>query len=420
MTAAGWIALAITIFGAFSYAAASILQAVGAQRSSGTVKTLGHPLYLLGTACDVLAWGGSMIALRELAVYQVQAILAGSLAITVVAARLILASRLRGRDVAAISVTIGALTVLAMSAGPQEAVTASGTLRLGFCAAAVATALIGWGAAKVASPGIVAALAGLAMGGAALAGRALYLPPEPMSHLGAAGLAIVTEPMSGALVLFAATGMLLYTHALQHGDVGPVTAVLWISEVVAPSAVALALLGDTVRPGWELRSAVAGLVTVVAATVLATGPATGDTGELPQPALPPGHRPAALPAREYGTILWWGPQTNPLPIWRPPKRARAATEPTAQPASGRPASGQPARALPMWATPPSVRSPAAPPPALPAAAPWSTARPPRPLAARPEPSRPLPPPDLRPGPTPWEEPPTGRPIWTPPNRTNAT
>ena len=61
-----------------------------------------------------------MIALRELAVYLVESVLAGSLALTVVAARLFLASRLRKRDTAAVVATLFALMVLAMSAGPQE------------------------------------------------------------------------------------------------------------------------------------------------------------------------------------------------------------------------------------------------------------------------------------------------------------
>ena len=348
MTSAAWTALAITIFGAFSYGAGSILQAVGARRSATTVSTLGHPIYLLGVGCDILAWAGSMIALRELAVYQVQSILAGSLAVTVVAARFLLASRLRGRDVVAIVVTIGALTVLAMSAGPQEQVTASTGLRIGFCAGAAVTALAGWAAAKVCPPGVVAALAGLAFGGAALAGRALYLPPHPLEHLGATALAVVTEPLTAALVTFAGAGMLLYTHALQHGQVGPVTAVLWIGEVIAPSAVALLLLGDTVLPGWGPASTIAGLVTVAAAVLLATAPATSATA---QPALPialaSAPQPAALPSPNAGTILWWGTETNPLPIWRPPDRARTPL-PSAELARARRPG---ARALPSAPTP---------------------------------------------------------------------
>jgi hypothetical protein len=354
MTAAGWVALAITIFGAFSYAAGSILQAVGARRSTGTVRTMAHPLYLVGTVCDILAWGGSMIALRELAVYQVQAILAGSLAITVVAARIFLSSRVRGLDVGAIVVTIGALTVLAMSAGPQEEVAPSSSLRWGLCVAALVTAVVGWGATKVAPPGVVAALAGLALGGAALTGRALILPPQPLEHLGATAMTVVTEPLSGALLAFAAAGMAMYTDALAKGDVGPVTAVLWISEVVAPSAVALLMMGDSVLPGWGLAATIATLVTVAAAVVLATAPATGDTVAADEPlSLPAARQPAALGAREYGTILWWGPTKNPLPIWRPPDRSDPDW--TRAPAAG-------PRAVAMWADPRPVTEPLPPPP----------------------------------------------------------
>jgi len=352
MTSAGWTALAFAIFGAFSYGAGSVLQAVGARRSTGTVRTLGHPLYLIGVGCDLLAWAGSMIALRELAVYQVQSVLAGSLAVTVVLARLFLGSRLRGQDVFAVAVTIAALTVLAMSAGTQEQVTPSVALRLGFCVAAPATALIGWGATKVCPPGVVAALAGLALGAGALAGRALTLPAQPMEHPAAAALAVVTEPLTAALVIFTVTGMLLYTNALQHGQVGPVTAVLWIGEVIAPSAIALALLGDTVRAGWELSATVAGLVTVGAAVLLATAPGTGETAQPAagaaqrQPIALAGRRPAALPSRvnPFGTILWWGSPTNPLPIWRPPERTRAAraVQTAAEPIWDRPYRAQPA------------------------------------------------------------------------------
>ena len=327
MTAAGWVALAITVFGAFSYGAASILQAVAARRSTGAMRTLGHPLYLIGIGCDMLAWVGSMIALRELAVYLVESILAGSLAVTVVAARVILKSRLRKRDTAAVVVSVAALTVLAMSAGPQEDVVMTGTLRWGLCAAAMAVVVIGRIAARAGSAGIVAALAGLSLGGAALVGRSLSMPEGAMQGFGSAALAILTEPLVAALLTFAVTGMMLYASALQLGDVGPVTAVHWTAEVITPSAVALVLLGDTVRPGWGTAAVIAGVVTVGSAVLLATAPANKVTAQPPD-ALParrsaatagaPGAaRPA--PVRHAERIIWWGPP----PIWTPPQRAKA-------------------------------------------------------------------------------------------------
>ncbi|GAA3342533.1 hypothetical protein GCM10020358_37840 [Amorphoplanes nipponensis] len=322
MTTAAWFALGIAVFGAICYAAGSILQAVGARRSTTTVRALGHPLYLIGVGLDILSFVGSMVALRELAVYLVESVLASSLAITVVAARIFLRARLRTRDLVAVVVSVGALTVLAMSAGPQEEVAASTGLRLALCSAAAGLAVIGWATARISgSPGAVAALAGLSLGGAALAGRAL-----PMQD----PAALVTEPLLWALIVFAVGGMLLYTHALQHGAVGPVTAVLWIAEVIAPSAVALLVLGDAVRPGWELPALVAGLVTVGMAVLLAgasaqeqpTGPEAIEAAPAPL-AIAAAAQPAPEPHAER--VIWWGAP----PIWKPPQRA-AAAEPMAQ------------------------------------------------------------------------------------------
>lgn len=327
MTPASWLALGIVIFGALCYAAASIFQAVAVRRSASTVKAMGHPLYLIGIGCDILAWLGAMVALRELAVYVVESVLAGSLAITVVAARVFLKARLRGRDVVAVVISVGALGVLALSAGPQRDIMPTLPMKLGFCAAAAVLVLLGWGATRLGKPGLVAVLAGLSIGSGSLAGRALSLPAA--DGVVPVALGIVTDPQVWALVTFAGTGMLLYANALRLGQVGPVTAVLWIAEVIAPSAVAVLLLGDTVRAGWALPAAIAALVTVFGAAVLATAPATEATAvESAQPALPseverpalpaaPARATAASPSPGGERVVWWGPS----PIWIPPSRA---------------------------------------------------------------------------------------------------
>ncbi|GID26872.1 hypothetical protein [Paractinoplanes brasiliensis] len=356
MTGAGWFALAITIFGSLCYATASILQAVGARRSRGTAQTMAHPLYLAGIFFDILAWVGAIIALQQLAVYVVESILAGSLALTVLGARIWLGSRLRRRDSAAILVTIVSLTFLAFSAAPQHEVHTPGELRFALCGAAAAMVLVGYGAVKVDAPGgVIAACAGLSLGGAALVGRSLPIPAG--ASAGETGLILVTEPLTAALLVFAGTGMTLYAHALQHGDVGPVTAIHWTAEVMAPSIVAVAFLGDTVRDGWLLPAGIACACTVGAAIVLATAPATHAThveaAEEPSKALPPqaprhalGAPPLpVLPQPTGDRVIWWGPP----PIWRPPDRGRPV-EPSYR-----------ALALPaaaprfVWAAPPSRR-----------------------------------------------------------------
>ncbi len=362
MTSAGWIALSITIFGSLCYATASLLQAVGARRSVGTAQTMAHPFYLAGIFFDMLAWVGAMIALQQLAVYVVESILAGSLAITVIGARLFLGSRLRRRDSVAIAVTIISLTFLAFSAGPQDEVHTSGELRFVLCGAAAAMVLVGYGAIKVDAPGgVIAACAGLSLGGAALVGRSLPIP-EGMGAGGVA-LSIVTEPLVAALLVFAGTGMTLYAHALQHGEVGPVTAIHWTAEVMAPSLVAVLFLGDTVREGWLLPAGVACFLTVGAAVVLASAPATHETTRPEEEAVPVG--PSALPPQvprhalgapplpvlpQYAPngerVIWWGPP----PIWRPPDRGRPV-----EPSYRTPALPPAAAPRFVWAAPPARR-----------------------------------------------------------------
>jgi hypothetical protein len=196
------------------------------------------------------------------------------------------------------------------------------TLRVSLCAAAAVAVVVAWGAAKVAPAGVVAAVAGLCLGGAALVGRAL--PGLPTHHWTATALAVVTEPLFAALLVFAATGMTMYAHALQHGQVGPVTAVHWSAEVIAPSAIALLLLGDTVRSGWELPAAAAGLITVGAAVILANAPANRAIAH-PTDAGPAALQPIRIPRTER--VIWWGPP----PIWIPPERSRAIAAPAPVP-----------------------------------------------------------------------------------------
>jgi hypothetical protein len=252
------VALALAVAAAIGYGVSSVLQGVAARRSEGTWQTLRQPLYLAGLAVDLVAWLASLAAARTLPIYLVQTVLAGSLVVTVLVARFALAVRLRAVDAAAIVVTVAALGVIALSAGAQHPVHLSTAVRTGTLAAAVLLAGAGWLASRAESPGTCAVLAGLAFGGATLAARAATLS---------------LDPLLPALAVFGLTGMLLYADALEHGQVGPVTSLLWIAEVVVPSALGVIVLGDSVRPGWVLPALLAGAATLAAAVVLATAPA---------------------------------------------------------------------------------------------------------------------------------------------------
>lgn len=264
----GW-AVALAVAAAVGYGLASVLQAVGMRGADTTATGMRRPAYLVGAVLDVAAWGTSLVALRALPVFEVQSVLAGSLVVTALAARVLLGAALRRRDVVAIAAAVLCLAVVARSASAQEAAALGPVTRWALAAAAVPVLVLG---ARARRPGASAVAAGLAFGGTALCSRAATLPAAPWQHLGATAGALAADPLVWALVGYGAGGVVFYARALQHGSVGPVTALLWITEVVVPALVGVALLGDHVRPGWTLPAAVA-VVGVLAAAVTLAGSA---------------------------------------------------------------------------------------------------------------------------------------------------
>ncbi|GAA0248819.1 hypothetical protein [Cryptosporangium japonicum] len=267
------VALGLAAGAAAGYGISSLLQAIGAGQPGGTLR---RPVYLAGLGLDGVAWVASLAAVRGLPLYAVQAVLAGSVAVTAVAARIVLGTRLGRAHTAALVVTVGALAVLGGSAGSEHAVALSLPVRSGVLAVALLLAAAGWATVRRTASGsdtaptsagwaaLTAALAGAAFGGTALAARAVTLP-TPFSPL-----ALATDPLVWALACFGVTGTVLYASALEHGDAARVTALLWIVEVLLPAGFGVALLGDTVRPGWGPAALSAVLASTAAAVVLAT------------------------------------------------------------------------------------------------------------------------------------------------------
>ncbi|HEX7805908.1 MAG TPA: hypothetical protein VF413_07085, partial [Cellulomonas sp.] len=116
-------ALLAAVVGALLYGSGTVLQALAARRASGPA-VLRHPWYLAGLGCDLLGWTASLVALRALPLFTVQALLAGSLVVTVLLARVVLGAPLRRVDGVAVVVVVGALVVLARAAGPESPVRA--------------------------------------------------------------------------------------------------------------------------------------------------------------------------------------------------------------------------------------------------------------------------------------------------------
>ena len=268
-------AFAAALLGACLYGSGSVLQAVAARRASGPA-VLRHPWYVAGLGCDLLGWLASLAALRSLPLFTVQALLAGSLVVTVLLARYALRVPLRLLDGAAVVVAVAGLVVIARAAGPEGTVSGvSGGFTLGVVAGLGLVTLTCVLAYRRGPGWVLAVVAGLGASGAAVCARAVPVG----GGSGAALVGLAGQPLAWALVGFGVLTTVSYARALERAGVGASTAVLSVVEVVVPGVIGLALLSDTVRPGWSVAAAVAAVLALAACVVLANSPATRAAAE---------------------------------------------------------------------------------------------------------------------------------------------
>lgn len=226
-----------------------------------------QPWFLAGLLADVLAWVLTVVALRYLPVFAVQSILAGAIAFTTLADNGWSPWNLLARDRYAVLAVLAGLVLVAASAEPDRPgalpPVATPVLLVSF-ALILAAAPFVWRAGR---PMALAFLAGLGFGGTALAVRAIHPGPLRWETV----LDLLRDPLVYAVVLMGVLGVLAFAKSLQDGAVGSATAVLSVTEVVVPGVVGLALLGDRIRPGWEL-AALLGVVVALAGVILLARP----------------------------------------------------------------------------------------------------------------------------------------------------
>jgi uncharacterized protein (TIRG00374 family) len=259
-----------------------------------------HLPYLAGLGCDFAGFLLSLVALRRLPLFAVQAILAGSVAVAVALDGVVLHAKLRRADRWAIATTVGALALLGLAAGPQTAKPVVGGVEIGLFAAILVIAAAALVAVRRGSIMTTAVVSGIAFGGGAVAARAL----EGRSGV----LGFVGQPLALALVAYGVLGLVVYAYALEHGDIGSVTAAMWVSDILASGLVGVVLLGDRARPGWSWVAALATGAAVAAIVVLGRSPAQATTigidrdvpsEHLPQPQPRPRRR------RPVPRAVWW-------------------------------------------------------------------------------------------------------------------
>ena len=246
-----------------AYGTGAVLQSFAAKKSEaagirGLAVMMRHGWYLAGLACDLVGWLLTIYAVKHLALFAVHTTLAGSVAITVVLARLFLRTPLRRIDGVAVAVVLAGLVLVGLAAeSPAEVGVGSKArvvLTLGLMPAALVALAVGRGRRPIAA----AMTAGLLFSLGAASVRTLDLSDAP--------LGLLRQPTAWAVPLYLGAGLLVHARSLQHGNVGPVTASLWATEVLVASVAGYVLFDDSVRPG-TLVWAITGMVLALGATV---------------------------------------------------------------------------------------------------------------------------------------------------------
>jgi drug/metabolite transporter (DMT)-like permease len=226
-----------------------------------------RPRYLAGLVVDGLGWAATVVALRYLPVFVVQAVLGGAIALTAVGARLVYGSALRRVDRLACAACLAGLLLVAASAGVDRPAgpSSSAELVLGAAAIVLLVALVVAWRAHAAWP--LALVAGLGFGGSSVAVRAVHLTA------GERLVGLLAAPSLYLVIVFGAVGLVAYSRALERANLARVTAILLVTEATVPGLAGIVLLGDSVRPGWWPAMGVGLVLAVAGVVVLAGSPA---------------------------------------------------------------------------------------------------------------------------------------------------
>jgi drug/metabolite transporter (DMT)-like permease len=276
----GIVAAAIS---ALAYGIASALQAVAARAEPTAdgvdarllARLARNATFATGLALDVVGFVGQFVALRFLAVFVVQAVQAGNLAVTAVAAVPLLKVRLRAREWAAIASVCVGLVLLSAAAGHEGVEPVRIAVKWSLLAAAGVVTLLGFLAGRLRGRVVAPALgflAGVGFGVVALSARVLT---------DLAVVPLLRNPATYAMLIGGVISFLFFTTALQRGAVTAVTASVIVAETILPAAVGVIVLGDGTRPGlvWLAATgfglAIAGALTLARFGDLAPAEAHG-------------------------------------------------------------------------------------------------------------------------------------------------
>jgi drug/metabolite transporter (DMT)-like permease len=288
----------LAVLGATGSGTGSVLESTAVRRSGAfggshddLAKVARHPLYWTGVVIDIGGFLCAAFALRHLPLFLVQSVLACSVAVTAVISAAI-GVRMARTGWFALVVAAAGLVLVGVSAAPGRAHNLPAGWRWILLAIALVVAAIGRYGDRVRPPalGVVTLAFGAGLGFAVVAVSARTVPaPNSIVEL-------LGEPAVWAIVANGVVATAVFARALQLGSATAVSAVMFTTNTVLPSAIGLGLLGDRPRPGMVGVGAVGFLLAVAGAIAVAHFSAAADEGRgfpVPGPVLAPSPQPWA-------------------------------------------------------------------------------------------------------------------------------
>jgi drug/metabolite transporter (DMT)-like permease len=261
------------------FGVAAVLQALATSRATDVavldprllLRLARQPVFLAALTLNGLGFLLHVAALQTLPLFLVQAVIAGSVAVTAVLSVRVLRARLSRLQWGAVALVVLGLALLAPSAAADEDLPGGSGRAAALLAVVVVLLLTAVAVRRVPGPTgtvLLGLLAGAGFGVVAVCARLL---PD-------LGPALLTAPVAYVLVLAGTSAYLVYSAAMQRGSVTTATAAMVVTQTVLP-AVAGLLLGDGVRQGY-VPIAVIGFVLALGG---ALGLARYESGLLPTP-----------------------------------------------------------------------------------------------------------------------------------------
>ncbi len=257
----------LAALGAIGSGTGSVLESVGVRRagafggeSDALRRVARQPVYWTGVGVDIVAFLCSAVALHHLPLFLVQSVMACSIAVTALISAALGAPLTRRGWLALAGAALG-LVLVALSARPGDAhplPTVWSWLLLGVCPVVV---VIGWYGDELAHRWAAPLLAfGAGLGFTAVAVSARSLPA--IHSVGG----LLREPAAWSIAANGLAASVVFAHALQKGGATTVAAVMFTTNTVVPSAIGLAVLGDSIRSGF-LGAGIAGFLLSVGGAV---------------------------------------------------------------------------------------------------------------------------------------------------------